>query len=105
MKTEIKNIHRDNGVDFNFIIINEHFRSGDDILFFENDEKIIFIEQDDQLIDMFDLLVFAEIFRSKGDAKRNWKKSSRDIPKGFSEFKNIGKLNRKITIFNPIGTN
>lgn len=68
-------------MDFNFIIVNQHFRSRDDDLFFGNDERIIFIdcpvwfETGDRPIDMFDLLVFAELFRSKGDTKRNWKKS------------------------------
>lgn len=43
MKTEIKNAHCGNATDFNFIIVNEHFKSGDDVLFFGNDETIIFI--------------------------------------------------------------
>ncbi len=107
MKTEIKNDHHENNNEFNFIIVNEHFKTGDDVLFFGNDEKIIFIDcpvwfkTGDRLIDIYDLLVFAKLFPSKGVARKNWNRPG--MPKGFEEFKNIGKHHKTITILNPIG--
>ena len=106
MKVEIKNAHCENPNEFNFIIVNEHFRSGDDVLFFGNDEKVIFIEcpmwheTGDRPIDIYDLLVFANIFPSKGIARKNWHRSG--IPLGFEQFKNIGKLKRLITVLLPM---
>ncbi len=107
METEIKNSHYEKSTEFNFIITNEHFKSGDDVLFFGNDEKIIFIEcpiwnkTGDRPIDIYDLLVYAGLFPSKGIARKNWNRSG--IPLGFEQFKNIGKLKKSITILNPIG--
>lgn len=106
MKTEIKFPGRGDTSDFNFIIVNEHFKPGDDVLFFGNNEKIIFIDcpvwhkTGDRFIDIYDLLVFAKLFSSKGVARKNWKRQG--IPQGFEEFKNIGKFNKSMTIFNPI---
>ena len=52
--------------------------------------------------DMFDLLVELGIFSSKSQALKNWKRSGRDIPLGFSDFERIGKLNNRLTILNPM---
>lgn len=107
MKIEIKNSQCEIATEFNFIIKNEHFKSGDEFLFFGNDEKIIFIEcpilnkTGDRPIDIFDLLVFAKFFPSKGVARKNWHRQS--ILQGFEEFKNIGKFSKSMTIFYPIG--
>jgi hypothetical protein len=50
---------------------------------------------------MFDLLVKLGSFKSKGQARKNWR-FGKDIPSGWSEFK-IGKLKRHLSIWNPEG--
>jgi len=52
--------------------------------------------------DMFDILVMLNLFKNKGQAKKNWKKTGRDIPNGFSHFTRLGKFNSAISIFNQI---
>ncbi len=109
MKTEIKNSQCEKSTEFNFIIKNKHFKSGDEFLFFGNEDKIILIEcpllnkTGDKPIDIFDLLVFAKFFPSKGVARKNWHRQG--MPQGFEEFKNIGKFKKSMTILNPIGIN
>ena len=48
--------------------------------------------------DMFDILVAAKVFRSRSDAKKNWK--TKEIPKGYIQLF-IGKQKTEILIFNP----
>ena len=95
----------------NFIIYNLHFSRGDANLFFSNNKRIldeevrlircpIYDGTGDKLINMFDILVKAQIFPSRNIARKNWK-GCIDIPEGFSEFTKIGKHNKTITIFNP----
>lgn len=92
-------------IDKNFVIQNEKFEKNKDLLdslFSDNDgnmPEIIFVNEP---IDMYDILVQAGIFKSKSDAKKNWKRTGREIPKGFSDFQKIGKLNNRITIWLPI---
>lgn len=48
-------------------------------------------------VDMYDVLVACGLFKSKGEAKKNWKKSGKEIPNGITEFSNLGK-HRMISI-------
>lgn len=92
--------------EFNFVIVNQHFCSSDVELFFD-DEKVEYIKCPidsgigDRPIDMYDILVKVGIFKSKSIARKNWNRTGPQIPKGFSDFKGIGKLKRRITILNP----
>ncbi len=87
--------------EFNLVIENEQFESNEDLLF------DLFDGEDVQLIsvefDMFDILVETELFCSKSEARKNWKRTGKDIPEGFTDIKNIGKLHHRLTIWNPMG--
>ena len=87
------------GQEFNFVIDNENFD--------EHLLEAIFESEDVQFIsaenDMFDILVMCDLFRSKSEARKNWKRTGKDIPEGFTDIKNIGKLHHRLTIWNPIG--
>lgn len=88
--------------EFNVIIKNKYYKENEDlvpILF--DEEEVIFIEDDN--IDMYDILVKLNIFRSKSEARKNWKKTKKDIPDGFTDIMKIGKLNKRITIYKPVG--
>lgn len=61
------------------------------------DEQIIVLS--DQL-DMFDILVFTGLFSSKGQARKNWTRTGREIPTGFTDIRDIGKLHHRLTIWN-----
>ena len=87
------------GQEFNFVIDNKNFD--------EHLLEAIFESEDVQFIsaenDMFDILVMCDLFRSKSEARKNWKRTGKDIPEGFTDIKNIGKLHHRLTIWNPIG--
>ena len=89
------------GQEFNFVIENENFKVNKDLvdtLFDGEDVQII-----SSVFDMFDILVITELFRSKSEARKNWKRTEKDIPEGFTDIKNIGKLHHRLTIWNPMG--
>jgi len=91
-------------MDFNFIILNDSNQSGDAELFFGDHEGNL---HDDITIeitpdkDMYDILVMTNIFKSKGDARKNWTKTGKEIPWGFSYFR-VGKLRHTICILNTL---
>ena len=95
------------GQEFNFIIENKNLEPNDDLieglfnqsLFNPNEIDIIMFREN---VDMFDLLVEVGLFRSKGEARKNWKRTGKDIPEGFTDITNIGKLHKRLTIWNPI---
>lgn len=54
-----------------------------------------------QTTDMYDLLVKLQVFSSKSQARKNWKKTGPEIPWGWSAFEQIGKLNHALYILKP----
>jgi len=92
------------GKEFNFVIDNENFDNNKDLI-----ESLFELESDEMLrmipveldFDMFDILVEAGLFRSKSDARKNWKRTGKDVPEGFTDIKDIGKLHNRLTIWNP----
>ena len=93
------------GQEFNFIIDNENMEPNADLiesLFDLNETDVLMFRQN---VDMFDLLVEAGLFRSKSEARKNWKRSEKEIPEGFTDLKNLGKLHHRLTIWNPIKEN
>lgn len=91
-------------IDLNFTVPNGNELPTDVSLFFSDEsglvqEPVIEISPDK---DMYDILVLAGIFPSKGQAKKNWARTGAEIPKGFTDLTNIGKLRHRITILNPI---
>jgi len=83
--------------EWNFIVVNGHNEMGDAILFFDG-EDINFITPKTS---MLDILVALGIFKSKGQARKNWKRTGVTVPDGFTDLKKVGKLNKRITLFNP----
>lgn len=86
----------------NFVVKNEYL--------FDNDVKTLFgdfngniedVEYIPETLDMYDILVMSNLFKSKSDAKRNWTRTGKEVPCGWSEFKKIGKLNSHLCIWNP----
>ena len=47
-------------------------------------------------VTIYDVLVDCGIFKSKNDAKRNWKCGP--LRDGFNDFKDIGKLHKRLTV-------
>ena len=88
-------------MEFNFIDFNDFWDAGTETALFQTtpDDRCLPIGQNE---DMFDLLVRTGIFKSKGDARRNWKLTGKDIPPGFSDFQGIGKHRHRITIWVPV---
>lgn len=87
--------------DYNFIIVNSNYQQQDCQLFFGG-EQVILINAE-RTVDMYDLLVLADVFPSKSVARKNWKTNDGSIQSGFSDFTGIGKMNKRITILNPRG--
>lgn len=90
-------------MEFNFVMVNEHWTP--------ETEKALFQFQPGESarcglikpgMDMFDILVQCAIFKSKGEARKNWKLTGKDIPLGFTDFKGIGKMKHRITIWIPV---
>ena len=85
----------------NFVIKNKYYETEKDLIHHLFDgEKYELLED----VDMYDVLKIAGIFRSKSEARKNWKRTGKEIPKGYNEFLNIGKLHNQIFIFNPVKT-
>jgi hypothetical protein len=87
------------GQEFNFVIQNKDFTVNKDLvdaLFDGEDVQVI-----SDVFDMFDILVITNMFRSKSEARKNWKRTGKEIPEGFTDLEDIGKLHKRITIFNP----
>ena len=88
------------GQEFNFVITNDNLDKNDDLIetLFDGEGFIPVTTG----ADMFDILVMTGLFRSKSEARKNWKRTGRDIPNGFTDIDRIGKLKNRITIWNPV---
>ena len=86
--------------EINIIVKNEFFEDNKDLIpLLFDEEPLIFVSPE---TDMFTILKDHVFFKSKSDARRNWKKTDQEIPLGFTDLTKIGKLNRRLTIWNPI---
>jgi hypothetical protein len=89
--------------EFNFVVLNEFVRGDEGNLFFGGEPfEFEFVLPD---ADMFDLLVKAGCFSSKGQARKNWMRTGPKIPDGFSDFTGIGKLKKRVTVLKPMPEN
>jgi hypothetical protein len=80
-----------------FVLMNRHLHGLDKLLFHNDDQKWFCYEPKT----MLDLLVQAEIFPSKGQARKNWN-GPVEIPPGWSEYHRIGKYRQSVFVLNPI---
>ena len=62
-------------------------------------DRIMFV---DEKYDMYDILLLAGLFKTRSHAKRDWKRTGKEVPDGFSDFTRIGKKLGKLTIWKPI---
>lgn len=115
-----------NHVDLNFMVKNEFCLTSDAICFSREDHSkcntknvyrdgvLVGFKCQEQKCDLIpatfvwlnknqnilDALVIAGIFKSKGDARKNWK-GPVEIPNYYSGFENIGKAKSSIYFWNP----
>jgi len=87
-----------NNNEYNFIVKNQ-FLVGDEQQLFFCGEPVTFLEP---TVDMFDILVQTGIFASKSQARKSGR--DKEIPEGFTDMI-IGKLRKRICIFNPTEKN
>lgn len=66
-------------------------------LFFFPDVPVVVVPADKQ-VDMYDLLVLAGFFSSKGQARKNWKQTGPAVPVGLSEYRAGNKI---LAVLNP----
>jgi hypothetical protein len=86
---------------FNLAIQNQHWDESLEQLLFHG-EVVNHIPADSQTMDLFDLLVMFEVFASRGQAKKSWKRAGGPgWPSGFHDWF-IGKKKIRITIWNPV---
>ena len=84
--------------DINVIVDNANFKPNEDlkVVMFEN-EPVVMVPTTKTMIDV---LVDHGFFPSKAQARKNWTVTGVDIPPGFNIYR-IGKLKRKLCIWNP----
>jgi len=79
------------------VMVLGNLKEGDKKLIFPDEEEVITVEP---TTDMYDLLVMLMAFKSKSDARRNWTKTGKEIPSGWSAF-DVGKFHNELSIWNP----
>lgn len=80
----------------NIVRITPFLRTTDIPLFF-GDESVDYTTNNK---DMYDTLVACQLFPSKSEAKKNWVRTGKDAPSGFTGIEGIGKLKHRFTILN-----
>lgn len=86
-----------------FIILNDNWDGSlEKLLMAPEWDSEVTLKLEPGKCDMFDLLVICGAFTSKGQARKNWRHTGQDIPKGFNEFV-VGKKRVPLTVWNPIG--
>ena len=82
----------------NLIISNGKVLDNDRTLLFP-DNEMVFVSREDRKLDIFDCLVWLGAFKSKSQARKNWKGPT-SIPDGWFECF-VGKRKRHLCIWNP----
>jgi hypothetical protein len=87
--------------ELNVIVMNDFAADNWDMVrhLFGDDEDFLFLHPQ---YDMYDCLVHLEVFKSKGEARKNWKRTGKEIPPGYNEFRGIGKSKKALFIWNPV---
>ena len=83
----------------NVIIRSDRVKLEDRVNLFPNEEVVFVFDPEDK--DMFDLLIILGVFKSRGQARQNWKKTGREIPTGWSQFTGLGRFRKELCIWNP----
>lgn len=80
--------------EYNIIVKTDEYKETDKELFF-GDEEVIFVPE---TTTMWDVLVECGVFKSKSEARKNFTRTGKDIPDGFTDLEGLGKLKTRITI-------
>src|SRR5574343_1633405 len=83
--------------DLNVILQTEHCDKPLEWMCFFGDEDAFLMPGN---TDIFDLLVMLDVFPSKSQAKKNWKRDT-SIPDGFTQIEDIGKRRKTLCIVKP----
>jgi len=84
----------------NIIVCNGNIKDTDRTNLFP-DNEIVHILWPGHKKTMLDLLVILGVFKSKSDARKNWRSSSIEIPPGFTHLIGLGKKRKSLHIWNP----
>ena len=88
-------------INVNFIVNNKSLKANEDLLpMLFGEETTIPIAPD---YTIYDILTMLGLFPSKSEARKNWKRTGKDIPVGFTSLEGVGKMRHNIYIWNPIG--
>lgn len=91
-------------MEFNFVVENSFLKEGDFALFFgEEKENIPNLQMLHEEATVWDVLVMANIFPSKSQARKDARFKNGEIEKGMTELV-VGKKKTKIFIFKPFRT-
>lgn len=88
----------------NFVVKNQWWTQKEEDQLFQgwdlNDkDPVTYIESHQ---DMFDILVDTGLFKSRSEARKNWTKTTKEIPQGFTLLEKLGKRHLTIAIWVPI---
>lgn len=88
--------------EYNIVVKNENLLSTDVELFFvdneENIPNLIYVEPNKNI---WDILVFCDVYKSKTQARNDPRFKNSIIPLGYNEFI-LGKMRKRIYIINPL---
>lgn len=88
--------------DLNIVIMNEWFEPDlCDRLFNPMEWNEVIDMREDGKHDVLDFLVELSVFKSKSQARKNWK-GPVEIPDGFTDLQRLGKERHRLTIWKPI---
>ena len=85
----------------NIIIRTKNVRLEDRTDLFPDDEIVWVFDPQEK--DMFDFLLMLGLFKSRGQARKNWKNTGAEIPRGWTEFNGLGKFRKSLCIWHPRG--
>jgi hypothetical protein len=97
----VKNIeeHTNPSQFLNIIVRNGNVQPEDRNALFPDGEAVFTFNSGQK--NMFDLLVILGVFKSRGQARKNWRKTGRDIPPGWTQLDRLGKYRKELCIWNP----
>jgi hypothetical protein len=84
--------------ELNVVILNENFDGNMQRQLFGDEMVDYYMENE---YDMYDILVLFKVFASRGEARKNWTRTGKEIPPGYNEFRGIGKHKKSLYIWNP----
>lgn len=88
-------------LDFNIVIKNEFWDESIETALFSTKDGVKAVITRIEPCSFDKILVMCGVFPSRNAAKSNWKKGL-EVPPGYNDFTHLGKLQRRITVWNPV---